>query len=436
MTGRPPAESWSAKAHIRLGLVCIVLLGVGLGGWGATARLEGAVISSGRLRVESRRQVVQHPDGGVVREILVREGDRVEAGEVLIRLDGRTFDYELAVLESELHEAMARRGRLEAEQAGRKTVTFDAELVAAAERAPAVRALLEGQRTLFEARRKSLANSIAALRERQAQTRDEIAGAGAAIAALKRQRDLIGKELAAQRQLLRKGLAQSSRVLELEREAARLEGEQGRLEAEAARLRGRVAELKIELVSIRASRREEALSELRDLGVRELELRERRIVLRERLSRLDVRAPLEGVVLDMTVHGPEAVVRPAEPILHIVPTGSTLVVDAEVDPTHIDAVHAGQDAVLRFPAFNARTTPVMNGTVARVSADAFLDPETRRSFYRAEVLMEEGAAARLGERRLLAGMPVEVFIRTGARTPLEYLVKPIVDHLARAMREQ
>lgn len=431
-----PGDGWSASGYIGFGFFCVIILGAGLGGWAATAKLQGAVIAPGQMQVESRRQVVQHPDGGVVGEILAREGDLVEAGDVLVRLDGTKLRSELVVVESQLYELMARRGRLAAEQADRDKVTFDPELVEVAEGDAGVRSLLDGQRALFEARRRTMAREIEVMRERQEQIREQIVGSEAEVASLGRQRELIAEELESQRELLRKGLAQASRVLALEREAARLDGQRGRLVAQTAQLRGEISEIEIELLRLRATRREEALAELRDLGFRELELAERRIALKEQLSRLDVRAPVGGVVLDMTVHALKAVVRPAEPILHIVPTDSALVIDAEVDPTHIDTVHAGQEAVLRFPAFNTRTTPVLYGTVSRVSPDAFVDEETRRSFYRAEVVLGEGEVAKLEGQQLVAGMPVEVFIQTGERTPIEYLVKPITDYFNRAMREE
>ncbi len=440
MTGKPASGSlgdgWGAGSYIRWGLFCVLLLGGGLGGWAATAKLKGAVISSGHLRVESQRQVVQHPDGGVVSDILVREGTLVEAGEVLIRLDGTTLLSELAVLESQLFELMARRGRLVAEQNDDQNITFDAELRAVAGTNPEVRALLDGQQALFEARSKTLEREIEVMRERQDQTREQIIGSAAEIASLKRQSELIAEELVGQRQLLAKGLAQASRVLALDRESARLEGQYGQMVAQTAQLKGQISELEIELLRLRATRREGAITTLRDLGFRELELKERRIALSEQLSRLEVRAPLGGVVLDMTVHALKSVVRPAEPILYIVPSDSELVVDAQVDPIHIDSVRAGQEAVLNFSAFNTRTTPQLFGTVSKVSPDAILDEATQRSYYRAEVLLKQGELAKLEGQKLVAGMPVEVFIQTGERTPINYLLKPITDYFNRAMREE
>jgi HlyD family secretion protein len=430
------SDGWGAGGYIRFGILCVVLLAVGLGGWGATAKLKGAVISSGHLRVESQRQVVQHPDGGVVDEILVREGNLVAAGAVLIRLDGTALKSELAVMESQLYELMARRGRLVAEQTDQKSIIFDAELLAVAETNTEVRNLIDGQQALFDARRHTMEREIEVMRERQVQIDEQITGSVAESEALQRQSELIEQELVGQRTLLAKGLAQASRVLSLEREAARLGGQRGQMMAQTAQLKGQVSELEIELLRLGASRREEAITTLRDLGFRELELKERRIAQTEQLSRLDVRAPLAGIVLDMTVFALKSVVRAAEPILYIVPSDSALVVDAQVDPIHIDTVRVGQDAVLNFSAFNTRTTPQLFGAISKVSPDAFVDEATKRSFYRAEVLLKDGELAKLEGLELIAGMPVEVFIQTGERTPINYLLKPITDYFNRAMREK
>jgi membrane fusion protein, type I secretion system len=436
MTKKTSPDGWSAGGYIRFGIFAVVLLAGGLGGWAATAKLKGAVISFGQLRVESQRQVVQHLDGGIVSEILVREGDMVAAGDVLIRLDGTALQSELAVLESQLFELMARRARLFAEQTEMPTLSFDSELLAVAATDPEVQKLVDGQLSLFEARRRTLAREVEVMQERQDQIREQITGSEAELQSLVRQDELIASELVGQRQLLEKGLAQASRVLSLEREAARLTGQRGQMVSQTAQLKGQISELEIDLLRQMAARREEAITNLRDLGFRELELKERRIALNERLSRLDVRAPLDGTVLDMSVFALKSVVRAAEPILYIVPSGSALVVDALIEPINIDSVGAGQDAVLRFSAFNSRTTPELMGTVFKISPDAVLDEQTRRSFYRAEVLLKDGELAKLEGQELVAGMPVEVFIQTGERTPLNYLLKPILDYFNRAVREE
>ncbi|HSF94627.1 MAG TPA: biotin/lipoyl-binding protein, partial [Thermohalobaculum sp.] len=243
MSAAPAADGWGARGLIRFGLFCVLVLAGGLGGWGATAKLKGAVISSGHLRVESQRQVVQHLDGGVVGDILVREGDLVDAGEILIQLDGTAMRSELAVLESQLYEVMARRGRLEAEQLGRPAISFDPALAAAAAASPEVKSLIDGQQSLFEARESTMAREIEVMEERQAQISEQIAGSESQIASLGRQSELIEEELVGQRKLLKQGLAQSSRVLALEREAARLEGERGQMVARTAQLKGQISEI-------------------------------------------------------------------------------------------------------------------------------------------------------------------------------------------------
>lgn len=438
LPGKPqtPNDRWAARGYIRYGMIVSIVLGVGVGGWSATAKLAGAVISVGQLRVENQRQVVQHPDGGVVGAILVRDGDIVAAGDILVQLDGQILRSELAVLESQLFEIMARRGRLTAEQADLPDVTFDAELIEVRQTRADVDALIDGQMALFRARADTLARQVEVMGEQRAQLQDQIAGSEGEMAALIRQGELIEQELVGQRQLLKQGLAQAARVLSLEREAARLQGSIGQMAAQTAQLKGQIAEIEIEELRIRATRREEAIAESRELGFRELELKERRIALREQLSRLDIRAPRPGIVYDMTVHALQSVIRPAEPILYIVPNDTGLLVDAQIDPIHVDEITPGQAATLRFSAFNARVTPEIDGIVGKISADAFTEEQTGRTFYRAEVLLAEGEIAKLEGQRLIAGMPVEVYIQTGERTPFNYLMKPLADYFNRALREQ
>jgi len=436
MTDDKASNSWSGGSYIRAGLFCVALMVGGLGTWSATAMLSGAVIANGKMRVETQRQVVDHLDGGVVGEILVRDGDKVKAGDVVIRLDGTKLHSDLTVLESQLYELMARRARLMAEQSGSDTIEFDAELLDVAKENPEVQSLLSGQIALFNARANTLQQERDKLAERQEQIREQIKGSEAQIASYKRQAELIEEELVGQRKLLKQGLAQANRVLSLEREAARLEGERGQLIAKTAQLKGQISENAIEVVRLEANQREEAITQLRDLGYRELELKEKRIALKERLSRLDIKAPRDGIVYDMSVHTLQSVIRPAEPILYIVPTDTALIVVAQVDPIHIDEIGPGQEAVLRFSAFNSRITPQIFGRVVRVSPDAYTDERTGRTYYRADVTISDEEIAKLEGQELMPGMPVEVFIQTGERTPLNYLMKPFTDYFYRALREQ
>jgi HlyD family secretion protein len=430
-----PAAAWSARGAMAVGVLTTLVLVAGFGAWSMLASLAGAVIAPGKLRVETNRQVVQHLDGGVVRELVVREGDTVTGGQVLMRLDGRQLSAELAIVESRLFDAMARAARLEAEQIDAPRPAFEPELVQLAAARTDVAALVEGQRRLHRARAETVARETAQLRERQAQIEEEIAGARAQMASLATQLGFIEKELGDQRSLLERGLTQASRVLALEREKARLEGQLGALTAQIAQGRGRITEIDIQITGREAARREEGLAELRELKVSEAELKERRLALTETLSRLDVKAPRSGTVLGLTVFTEGAVIRPAEPVLYVVPSESRLVVDAAVEPQHIDQVWAGQPARLRFSAFNARTTPEIDGTLRRVSADALTNEQTGQSFYTAEVEIGEAGLAALQGLTLVAGMPVEVFLQTGERSPMSYFLRPFTDFLSRSMRE-
>jgi HlyD family secretion protein len=414
--------------------VAVLIFGVGL--WGSTASISGAVIAPAQIEVEAKRQVIQHPDGGVVGEILVRDGDRVEAGQPVLRLDETLLRSELNIIEGQLFEIMARRGRLAAERDGRDVVTFDPELVELAAVRPDVAELIEGQLSLFKARRETRAREVGQLRERQAQIREQIVGIEAQRTAMSAQRVLIRQELEANQTLFEKGLAEAPRILALQREQARLDGQVGELISNQAQTRGRIAEIEIQILQVETKMREEAITTLRDLEYREVELREKRLATTEKLARLEIRSPVRGIVYGNTVHAIRSVVRPAEPIMYVVPVDSELVVTARVDPLHIDEVHVGQDAVLRFSAFSSRTTPELMGRVIQVSADAFTDDQRGVSYYTARVQPKPGELDKIAELELLPGMPVEAFIQTGDRTLLNYLVRPFTDYIKKAFREE
>ncbi len=426
---------WSAGRQLRTGLAVVLVLVGGFGAWAALASIAGAVVAPGRLKVEGERQIVQHLEGGVVSELLVDEGDEVQAGDVLVRLDATRIAAELAIVEGQLFEILARIGRLEAEQINAPEPLFDDELLQLATEREAVARLVEGQRGLHVARLETIQRETEQLRERQTQIREEIRGSEAQRESLDRQLGFIEQELVDQRSLLDRGLTQASRVLSLEREKARLEGEIGTLTAQAAQLRGRITEIDIQLTGREATRREEAITELRDLRTSEAELRERRLSLRDQLDRLEVRAPRSGIVLGQTIFTVGAVVRPAEPIMYVVPTEEALVVEARIEPIHIDQVYPGQPARLRFSAFNQRTTPEVASTVLRVAPDALTDEATGVSYYPAELAISDDVLNELGELSLVAGMPVDAFIQTGERSPMSYLMRPMTDFFQRAWRE-
>lgn len=429
-------KSWSVRGPLTVGLIGLFLLVGGFGTWAAVTTISGAIIAPGRIEVDQNRQVVQHPDGGVVSAIEVDEGDEVKAGDVLIRLDETALASQLAITENELFELMARRGRLEAERDESGEISFDPLLVEVAESRPDMAGLMEGQKRLMRARADSIAQEIDQLEKRRGQIANQIEGITAQEAALERQLELIGSELEDQQSLLDRGLAQAARVLALQREEARLSGQVGELAASKAQAGGRMTEIEIEILKLGSRRREEAITNLRDIQYRELELLEERRALIEQLNRLDIRAPVDGVVYGLTVFALRAVVRPADPLLYIVPQDKPLIINAEIEPIHIDKLFVGQDVVLRFPALDQRTTPELTGTVTQISADAFQEQETRRSFYRAEIALSEGEQAKLPEGvTLIPGMPVEAYVRTADRTPIAYLVKPLTDYFTKAFRE-
>jgi HlyD family secretion protein len=430
-----PASGWSAARPLWVGGLTILCLVGGFGGWSLFTSISGAIVSSGQIEVEQHRQVVQHLDGGMVAEIAAQEGQSVAAGDLLLRLDGSLLHSELTIVEGQLYEVLARRARLEAERDDAGTVTVPADLLTLAETRVDVADQIEGQRRLFIARRETVAKQTEQLQRRLEQTAAQIKGIDAQQAALAEQLALINDQTEDQQSLLSRGLAQSSRVVDLQREAASLTGDMGELTASRAQAEGRGTEVEIEILRLAAARREEANTQLRELGPQALELAERRRALVERIARLDIRAPVSGIVLGLTVTTPRAVIRPADPVLYIVPQDRPLVIATQVQPIHVDEVRVGQAVRLVFSAFSSRTTPEVSGHVVLVSADALVDQRSQTTYYRAEIVLDPGELEKLGDVVLVPGMPVEAFIQTGARTPMAYLLKPFTDYFERAFRE-
>jgi len=429
----PP--TYSARLPLAVGILALILLIGGVGVWSVRTKIAGAVIASGMIVVESNRQVVQHAEGGTVGEILARDGDKVSAGDRLIQLNDTLLKSELAVVETQLVEIRSRRARLEAERDGKDTIVFPDDLMQLARDNPGATEQINGQVSLFEARRISLEKEFGQISERVAQTGNQIEGAQAQLDALGIQEELIRDELTDQETLLAKGLVQMQRVTSLRREAARLAGEIGRLKSDIAQYKGQIAALEIEKLKLDTSRSEEAIVTLRDLQYRELELGEQKLSLKERMARLELRAPVTGIVYGSTIFALKSVIQPAEPVMYIIPQDQPLVVSARVEAIHIDQIHIGQQASLRFTAFNQRLTPEIAGQVTDVSADVFQDEVTGLNYYRVELVPHQEDLASLVKQQLLPGMPVEAYLKTDERTPLSYLTKPVADYFGRAMRE-
>ena len=429
-------RQWKATGPLLVGGLALVALVGFLGVWSVQSRIAGAVIASGMIQVETNRQILQHPQGGVVGELFVKDGDSVSAGDVVLRFDDKQLRSELAIIEGQLFELLARKSRLQAERDGLNTLPPPDALLAEAATNPDVQALIDGQQRLFEARADSLEQSAELIAEQIAQAENQIEGTNAQLQALATQSELIESELTDTQSLFEKGLTPASRVSALQREQARLLGEIGSLTANAAQLRGQIAALNIERIALTTRLREEAISTLRDLQFQEVELVQRRLSTIETLSRTELRAPVAGVVYDSRVFALQSVVSPAEPIMYIIPQDQPMVVSARIDPIHIDQVYVGQQASLRFAAFDQRLTPEVFGRVTKLSADVFTDQATGISYYQVELIPSEGEMQKLGDQTLLPGMPVEAFIKTAERSPLNYLVKPLAVYFTRAFREE
>jgi HlyD family secretion protein len=416
------------------GFSLIALFGGTIGLWAATSTLSGAVMASGQFVVDTNVKKVQHPTGGIVGELHVRDGDRVQEGELLIRLDETITRANLQIVLSQIDELVARQARLEAERDGASDLTVPESLQSRMSD-PAVTKLIGSERTLFEARRSAREGQKSQLQRRISQLQDEISGLKAQQKAKVREAELIANELSGVRELYQKNLIQLTRLISLEREAASLEGQRGQLIAGVAQAEGKIAETSLQIIQVDEEMRAEVMREMRELQGKLSEFSERRVAAEDQLKRVEIRAPSSGFVHQLAVHTVGGVISPAEPAMLIVPVDENLGLEARVMPHDIDQVVPGHKAAIRVSASNQRTTPEIFGTVTRVSADVSKDQQTGIPFYTIRVGVTPDELARLGNLRIVAGMQAEVFIQTNERTPLQYLIKPLKDQFARAFRE-
>jgi HlyD family secretion protein len=425
----------SIRHHVMAGLASLILLTGGLGGWAATTELSGAVVANGMLVVDSNVKKVQHPSGGVVGELKVRNGDRVKAGEVIVRLDETETRANLSIVLNSLDQLAARQARLEAERDGGERPVFPEPLTSRAVIAEVAK-LIEGERRLFELRRTARLGQKAQLGERAAQFEEEIKGLNGQAVAKEREIALIERELEGVRDLWSKSLIPLSRLTALEREAVRIDGERNQVIASAAQAKGRIAEIGLQTIQIDQDLRSEVAKELREIQDKTAELAERKVAAEDRLRRIDIRAPQDGIVHELAVYTVGGVISAGETLMLIVPEADDLTVEAQVRPQDIDQLRPGQPVTLRFPAFNQRTTPAIEGVVRTVSADVVQDQKTGTRHYVARILMPPVEIARLEGFSLVPGMPVDAYIRTGDRSVLSFLVKPFQDQIAKAFRER
>ena len=423
-----------------IGLAVTVVLIGGVGGWAATAQLAGAVIAPGTIVVETNVKKVQHPTGGVVGEILVKEGSPVEAGQVVLRLDDTVTKATLGVVRSQLDELTARQGRLTAERDDAAAIAFPAELTSRRADTTAATAVA-GEERLFESRRTARTGQRSQLRERIAQMNEEIRGLAAQQAAKEAEIELIGKELVGVTDLYQKNLVSISRFTQLQRDQTRLLGERGQLIADNARARGKISETELQIIQLDQDFRTEVLKDLREAQGKIAELKERVTAAEDQLKRVELRAPQAGVVHQLSVHTVGGVIGNAETIMQIVPRADELVLEAKVAPSDVDQVVLGAKVTVRIMASNQRTSPDVAGIVTRISADLTREQQANAgqpapAHYTVRMSLPAEEVARLKDIRLIPGMPAEAFIQTHERTPLEYLLKPLQEQIARTFRER
>lgn len=432
--GASPATERAIRRLSLLIVSAILLLFGVMGGLAAATKISGAVIASGSLVVDSYVKPVKHLKGGIASAILVKNGDRVNAGQMLLKLDDTQTKANLAIIRKRLNELSARTARLVAERDGKNEITFPPDLLSAPGEAD-IRAVLDGERQLFLDRKTSREGQKSQLRERVQQLNREIEGLVAQEEGKRREIALIGKELGSLEGLLNQGIISATKVYSLQRESASLTGDLGNLVSSIAQTRGKIAETQLQILQIDADQSSQVSEQLRqaesDIG----QFSERLVAAEDDLKRIEIRAPQAGVVDQLSIHAEGAVVSPAETIMLIVPDKDALVAELKLSPQDIDQITVGQPVSLRFPAFNQRITPELNGRVETVSADLATDQRSGQSYYvvRARVLKQEWD--RLGRLTPLPGMPVEAFMQTGNRSILAYLTKPMTDQIRRAFRE-
>jgi HlyD family secretion protein len=420
-----------------IGFAAIVLLVGGIGSWAATTQISGAVIAPGILVVESNVKKVQHPTGGVVGQIFIREGSVVEEGQIVMRLDDTVTRATLGVVVSQLNELAAREARLLAEREDAEVVTFEKEFRDRASADRGIAAAIAGEEKLFESRKRGRTGQRSQLRERIAQTQEEITGLLSQKKAKESEIKFVGEELVGVSQLYKQNLISIQRYMGLQRDQARLNGEHGQLVAAIARARARISETELQILQLDQDFRTEVLKDLRDTQGKIAELQERKTAAEDQLKRVDIRAPQAGIVHQLSVHTVGGVIGNGETLMQVVPAADKLLVEARVAPQDIDQVAPGAKATVRIMAGNQRTMPDISTYVTLIGADLTKEKEQPNvAYYVVRVAVPPEEAQRLDQLKLVPGMPAEVFIQTRERTPLDYLLKPLTEQIARTFRER
>jgi HlyD family secretion protein len=435
----PPAPATPIARMRELVLAGSALIGIfviGAGTWAAVAPLESAAIAPGTVISDSHRKTVQHLEGGIIGAILVHDGDSVQAGQTLIRLDDTKARTTLAALQVQLWDAKAREARLLAERDDAESIAFPADLLARRDD-PTVAAALAGQQKIFDTRRLLMQSKIDATRERINQVKEEITGREAEVTALEKRKELLQEELAGVREMVAKGLERKPHLLQLERDLAEMEGHRGDTLAQIAKAKQTIAEAEVDILSLRNDRQKDVADELRDTQKKLHELEEQAQAAADVLSRTEIKAPEAGTVTDLRVHTPGGVINAGEALLDLVPQADRLVVEAQVRPEDIDRVHEGLPAQVRLLPYKQRRTPPLDAKVVYVSADRLVDKHTNQAYYAAKLRVDEQQLARLGDEvKMVPGMPSEAIIKTGESTVAIYALSPILDSFHRAFGEK
>jgi HlyD family secretion protein len=435
MTTATSRHTSSLRRSFLVGVGVIALFSGTIGLWAATTQLSGAVVASGQFVVDSNVKKVQHQQGGIVAELKVRDGDTVKAGDLLVRLDETVTRANEQIIVKQLDELVIRRSRLEAERDGRSEMRIPPE-IAGREHLPDLAQALADEQRLFRSRRSQKDGQKGQLTQRIEQLQEEISGVNAQIAARDEQVAFLKQELDGLRDLFRRQLVPTSRVMPLEREAANIKGQKGQLTASRAQAEGKIAETRLQLLQVDIETLTESVKDLRELQSKVVELTERRIAAEDQLRRMDIRAPSDGQVHQLNVHTVGGVITAAEPVMLIVPLTEKLEIEARVAPADVDQVVVGQPAVVKVMAGNQRTTPELAGRVSRVSADVTREQQTGATYYTVRIALPASERAKLGDLVIIPGMLAEGYIRTVDRTPFEYVMKPLKDQFARAFRER
>lgn len=426
----------SIQRYMIVGMFIVAFVTFGVGGWAATSQLSGAVIGQGVVVVDSSVKKVQHATGGIVGEVRVREGDRVNAGDILIRLDETQTLANATIVTQSVDELLARQARLAAERDNADEIVFPKALIERSRDGKTEAAHVAAERSLFNLRREARAGQKAQLRERATQLLDEIKGYTGQTEAKQKEIELIYKELEGVRTLWQKNLVPIARMTALERDTARLEGERSQLSGAIAQTKGKIAETQLQIIQVDQDLRSEVGKDLIETRSKLSELSERKTAAVDQLNRIDIRAPQSGRVHQLAVHTVGGVITPGEQIMLIVPDADALAIEVKITTREIDQVYFGQAATMRFAAFNQKTTPEIEGAVTMVSADLTQDQRSGASYYTVRVALKPEELAKLGANKVVPGMPVDVFIKTSGRTALSYLTKPLTDQAERAFKER